>query len=115
MCHPCKTAFTALLVALKRTNEKRQDSWESSDFSRYCSGFMGFKELCAIVLQDSVQDAKYPGVFPSYKHETLFLIAYEHFDFPTEGENICRGRTAINQPLTGRNRRGRERERCVDW
>ena len=54
------------------------------------------------------------GYFQVINTRHFFLIAYEHFDFPTEGENICRGRTAINQPLTGRNRTGRERERCVD-
>jgi hypothetical protein len=27
---------------------------------------------------------------------------YEHFDFPTMGENMYRGRQAINQPPTGR-------------
>jgi hypothetical protein len=32
--------------------------------------------------------------------------ANEYFDCPTVGENIYRSRTAINQPLTGRNRRG---------
>jgi hypothetical protein len=37
---------------------------------------------------------------------------YEHFYFPTMGEDIYRSRTAINRPLTGRNRRGRGK--CVD-
>ena len=39
--------------------------------------------------------------------------AYEQFDFCTVEENIYRSMAAINQPLTGANRRGRGR--CVDW
>ena len=42
-------------------------------------------------------------VFPGHKNVT-FLTAYEHFDFPKIGGNICGSRTAINQPLTGRER-----------
>jgi hypothetical protein len=36
--------------------------------------------------------------------------AYQYFDFPTVRENMYRSRTAINRPLTGRNRREREED-----
>jgi len=36
----------------------------------------------------------------------------ENFNFPTVAENMYRSMTAINQPLTGRNRTGRGG--CVD-
>lgn len=36
---------------------------------------------------------------------------YEHFYFPTVGENIRMHSTAISQLVTGRNRR--QKERCI--
>jgi len=44
----------------------------------------------------------------------ISVSAYERFEFPTLGENICRKlvRTAISQHLTGRNMTGTGR--CVD-
>ena len=74
-------------------------------------GLRGFKELCPGERQNWVRDAKCLEVF-----QVIYNIsdtAYEHFDFPTVGENICRNRTASNQPVTGRNRIGKGR--CVDW
>jgi len=37
----------------------------------------------------------------------------ENFNFPTVAENVYRSVTAINHPLTGRNRTGSGV--CVDW
>jgi hypothetical protein len=34
---------------------------------------------------------------------------YKHLEFPMVGDNICRSKTAINKPWTGRSRRGRRR------
>jgi len=71
------------------------------------SQFHGFEELCPGVPQYSVKDAKYPSLFSSHDN-TISLRMYENFDFPTVAENVYRSMTAINQPLTARNRTGRE-------
>jgi hypothetical protein len=45
----------------------------------------------------------------SYKNNNISANAKENFDFPTAGENIYRSIMAINQPLAGRNKKGRGR------
>ena len=50
-------------------------------------------------------------VFQSHKKYDIYCNTYKHFDFSTVGDNICKRRTTISQPLTGWNRRGRGR--CV--
>jgi hypothetical protein len=42
----------------------------------------------------------------------FFDSVNENFDFQMVGDIIYRGRTAIPEPLTGRNRRGKRR--CLD-
>jgi hypothetical protein len=70
-------------------------------------GFMGFWELCHAVPQNSVRDAKWSGVFKSQKQD-ISDNAHQYLEFSTVELNIYSSRTAINRPLTGRNRRGRE-------
>jgi hypothetical protein len=48
---------------------------------------MDFKHICPGVPQNSVRDTKYPGSYKSHKCD-ISDNAYEHFDFPTMGENI---------------------------
>lgn len=50
--------------------------------------------------------------FPIHKHKMFFDSVNENFDFQMVGDIIYRGRTAIPEPLTGRNRRGKRR--CLD-
>jgi hypothetical protein len=45
--------------------------------------------------------------FQFIKKNNISDNAYEHSNFPIAGQNICRSRTYINQPVTGKNRRGR--------
>jgi hypothetical protein len=47
-----------------------------------------------------------PGFFKAQKYG-INDNAYEHSDFTTGGENICRSKTDVNQPLTGMKRGGR--------
>ena len=67
---------------------------------------MGPKELCLGVAQNTVRGAKCPGFFQFIKIR-LSDDTCECFDFSTAGENIYRGRTAINWPPTARNGKGR--------
>ena len=49
----------------------------SSEYSQQnpiCPGFMGFKELCAIVPQNLFWDTKCPWVLPSCKNTTFLNI-----------------------------------------
>jgi len=73
------------------------------------TGFMNCTDLCPGVPQNCVRNS-HEG-FPSHKKYISEHVC-EHFDFPTVVENIYRGRTVINWPLTSRNRR--ERRRFVD-
>jgi len=66
---------------------------------------MGFKDVCPSVPQNSVWDATCHGFFVGHENTTLSNNAYEHSDFQTVGENICRSGTAISG-LTGRNKEG---------
>jgi hypothetical protein len=78
--------------------------------SRDSLGFAGFKFKFPGVPQNSVRDAKCPGVLQVIK--IISENVYERFDFPTVGESICRSRTATNRPLRGRNRKEKERKLC---
>jgi len=56
--------------------------------------------------------------FSKSKNVILLSRHLNIFDYPRVGENLYRryrSRTSLNQPLTGRNRRGRGREGWVDY
>jgi hypothetical protein len=60
-----------------------------------------FKYLCPGVPQNSVRNAKYPGVLQVKKY--ISDKVYEHFDFPQWQKT--RSRTAMGQPLKRRHRK----------
>jgi hypothetical protein len=70
---------------------------------------MGFKELCPSVPQNLLQDTRCSGFFAS--HKIYHSSVCECFDLSKVVENISSSRTAINQPLTGKN--GREMRSLV--
>jgi len=48
-----------------------------------CAGFMGFEELCTGVPQNSLREAKWPGLFFSSHKNTSFLkIPRKILNFP---------------------------------
>jgi hypothetical protein len=55
-----------------------------------------------------------PPFFQVVKY-VISLDVYEHTDFPAMGGNICRNRTGISQPLTGRNRERRLCRLVIIW
>jgi hypothetical protein len=60
---------------------------------------MYFKEFCAGVLQNSVQNTKCSGFFQVIKYD-LYDNANEHFDFNARGGKRFRSWASINQPRT---------------
>ena len=52
--------------------------------------------------------------FSKSKNVILLTRHLNIFDFPRVGENLYRSTAFLNQPLTGRNRKGRGREGGVD-
>jgi len=51
---------------------------------------MGFKETRVYALQNSVLDAKCPGVFSPNSYKYFTDNVHEHFDFSTVGECMIR-------------------------
>lgn len=81
----------------------------SSRFSGHSPGFMGFKAFCPCVPKNLVQNT---WASQCHKNVTFWLCVWT-CDFHIVEENICRNKTAINQPLTERKTIGRGR--CVDY
>jgi len=63
---------------------------------------MGFKDICPDFPQNSIQNAKCPGVFKATI--IIIIMSDEYFDCPMVGRSVYGCRTAIDQPLTGRKR-----------
>ena len=78
---------------------------------RACPDFMGFKKFCPDVQQKLVYDVKcLRVVLPNHKNKTFLTLHMNIFEFLTLGENICRSKTVISQPVTGRIIEGEEDE-----
>ena len=78
------------------------------------SQFHGFQEICHSVPQNSFKDAKSPRLFSSNENMKSLRMC-ENFNFSTMAEDMYSSMTAINQPLTGRNRQGEEVVQISDY
>ena len=71
-----------------------------SHISRYTPDFVGFKQLCPDVTQNSVPDTKMSLVFPNHNNRTLLTTRQEIVTFELwEGNNYSTG-AAIELSLT---------------
>jgi hypothetical protein len=67
---------------------------------------MGLKYLCPGDPKNFGTGRQMSRGFSNSQKDYISDNGYEYFGFPMVGENIDSSRTAINQPLTGRKRRG---------
>jgi Casein kinase II, beta subunit len=78
-----------------------------------CPDFMGFKEYCPDVQQNSVYDARcLRVVLPNHKNRIFLTGLTNIFEFFTVGETFCRSKSVMNQTVTGKSSRGKGS--CVD-
>jgi len=81
-------------------------------FPRRSRFFRGFKQLCPCITQNSVRDVEMPRNLTSYKN-TILMTNCKKFWPPNGWTKHLQQQDSHQQPLTGRNRRGREG--CADW
>ena len=77
-----------------------------TDRDPICPIFMGFKSSVLVSHGSEFRMPNVPG-FLSSQMKLKCLRMCENFNFPTVAKNIYSSGTAINQPLTGRDRTGR--------